>query len=43
LQKGCPGPFKTPDACLECTRDIPDIASVCKPKKRHKFCGDSDE
>jgi hypothetical protein len=41
LQKDCPGPFKTPDKCLTCTRDIPDVTSTCKPKERHAFCGDN--
>jgi arylsulfatase B len=39
LKEGCPGPFKTPDACLECTRELPSIDDKCKPKQRHAFCG----
>jgi arylsulfatase A-like enzyme len=34
----CPLPFKDEDACLECTRQAPDVGAACKPKDRHAYC-----
>ena len=39
LQQHCKLPFKSIDACLQCTRNIPDVGASCKPKQRQAYCG----